>query len=219
MNSFLGLVLFVLLTTIVLFWWGHRSEEANRGAETVQAVLTAGALLLAGYWYFVERKGQPHANVTQAVFVQHLQRGYVLVESHVSVQNLGSRLLKINQARMRLQQVSPALYPYDELAKKSGPDYWAALKPLMFKGKPVRYFNELELSFPLLREYNGPVRHEVEPGETDLLVTSFIVPCTAKVVRITASLQKDPGDEGSEPMVWKARNFADITQWCNLRRE
>jgi hypothetical protein len=186
--------------------------RANDWAKLVQAVFTLGALLLAAYWYFVERRGLPHADVSQTVYAVPMGAGLVAIEVHISVKNLGERVLRIERIKSRLQRVEARTYGYDKLAGQSGKQYWEAIRPGASKG---RQFYETELRWPVHEQYEGPVHHVVEPGETDLIVVTFLYPCSeAKEVRLASDILS-PDAKDDEGLAWKARTFTDLAHACD----
>ena len=94
------------------------------------------------------------------------------------------------------------------------------------------------LQWPVLRQYNGPVDHEIEPGESDLITITFVVPCqSAQYARVATDIEKTarkpqrssentasssynvdtqtPSQEQArDAMVWKARTSVDIGSLC-----
>lgn len=204
----LGLGALVFAIAAIQIWRVSTDEVAHRWASTLQAILTVTAFLLAAYWFFLERHGKPHADVKQTVHVQRLQPGLVAVEAHIAVENKGSTLLKIDRAQIRLQQVRPPLLDYPAVARNKEP--WRlkrALEPGATEKKVV--FNNAEHVWPTMLQFDrGGLGHEIEPGETDLIVATFFVSCRYEVVRVSTQVQKEPG------RMWKVRTFADLTAAC-----
>lgn len=202
---------------ILIFSWrdvsgaGDRLVRANDWAKLLQAAFTLGALALAAYWYFVERRGLPHADVSQTVHTIPVGPGLVAIEAHVSIKNLGERLLKIGRINSKLQRVEGGTYGYQELGDRSGKAYWEAVRPKSGQGAQ---FHETELRWPIHEQYEGPVKHVVEPGETDLIVVTFLYPCSeARQVRLATDIIS-PNKSGPGELAWKARSFASLEKAC-----
>jgi hypothetical protein len=213
----LGLLLFLLVLGLGISRLVYgRDKSFSDAANTFQTVLTAAAIMLAGYWYFVERRGKPHADVTQAVSVVPIKPGFVGVESQISIKNLGETVLRINQARVKLQQISPP--PSDpgilipEKLASLGRDEWPEYAEPDATGRQLPMFSTTELQWPTIRRYRDKVNHEIEPGETDVMIATFIVTCDIKMVRVAALLRKDSGDKDEK--WWRSAAFADTAKVC-----
>lgn len=197
--------------SLVFLIYGYRNlSGANDWAKLLQALFTLTAFGLAAYWYFVERKGLPHADIEQQVTVVPLAGGLVAIEAHVKIRNLGERLLRIEHINSRLQNVEAATYAYGALAGLRGPSYWNAQRPNRAGGQ----YTGAELRWPVRRQFDEQVEHEIEPGETDLFVATFLAPCSGvDWVRVATDVYK-PGGDPDHPLAWKARNFASIAAAC-----
>lgn len=199
---------------------GYRNlDSANNWAKLLQALITLMAFGLAAYWYFVERKDMPHADVTQEVIVSPVAPGVVSVEAHVRIRNLGQRLLRIDRIYSRLQEVQGESYDYSALADRQGDEYWHARRP----GTRAAQFSRAELRWPIIRQFEDQVVHEIEPGETDLFVATFLIRCSRfRHIRVASDVNK-PGSDPDHPLAWKARTFANLDQACaddgNARRD
>jgi hypothetical protein len=98
MNAALILLILAGLVGLALLIFGYRDvTKANHWAQLLQGIFTLSAFALAAYWYFVERKGMPHADVEQMVHVVPLEADLVAIEAHVEIKNLGKRLLEIRR--------------------------------------------------------------------------------------------------------------------------
>jgi hypothetical protein len=215
----IGLIWLVYLTISLRFARRDR-ELAENWFKTIQVICVVGAFGLAAYWYFLERKGHPHANISQTAQAYQVSPGLVAVEVHTTIENLGSRLLRLGEARVALQLVSPGRYDYQALWALRGDAYWDAVKPdeRLDDGSPNPFFHRGELRWFPIRVYDRPINHEIEPSESDLLVTTFLVRCNARVVRIATDLEKGlSGIErlfGQPGLSWKARTFVDLERAC-----
>ncbi|WP_380874970.1 hypothetical protein ACFB49_02490 [Sphingomonas sp. DBB INV C78] len=206
-----GLTAVYLIVALAITKRNH--DSASKWFGTLQTICAVGAFGLAAFWYFIERKAQPHADVTQELHAVQVSPGLAAVEVHVSLKNLGSQLLTLKHARVTLQMAQPGVYDYEALWAKKGQDYWSALKSK--PGEPDNpYFDEAELRWFPVREYDGEIYHRIEPEETDLLVATFLVKCTAKVVRVATAIERRTDWLNREQMTWTARSFLDLGETC-----
>lgn len=207
------LALAVIAGLIGLFFLihGYRNlDSANNWAKLLQALVTLMAFGLAAYWYFVERKDMPHADVTQEIVLSPVAPGVVSVEAHVRIRNLGERLLRIDRIYSRLQEVQGESYDYGALADLQGDAYWRARRP----ETRAAQFSGAELRWPVARQFEDQVAHEIEPGETDLFVATFLIRCSRfRHIRVATDVNK-PGSDPDRPLAWKARTFANLGQVC-----
>ena len=214
---------------LALYIWGVRDlEKWDKRAKYAQALLTLLALLTTGYWFFLERRGMPHADVSQEVSVIPVTEGLVAVEAHVEISNLGQRLLRIDKVSSRLQLVRHERFDYDDLATKMKEDYWQAVRPRM-KAENSKQFHYAELRWPIYRKYEDEVEHRIEPGETDVFVVTYLASCKlAKWVRVATDVHKpekarllfwnndgQKDETGRKAFVYAARTFVNIAEVCN----
>lgn len=225
MPNELMLIMLVGLALLALFILGLRDVETySKRASYAQALFTVSAALIAGYWFFVERKGMPHADVSQELQVVPLGDGLVAVEAHVTIKNLGKRLLRIERINSRLQLIRADAYDYAGLNEESDETYWQATRP----GGEDRQFHQAELRWPIFRQYDEQVDHRIEPQETDLIVVTFLTSCSlAPWVRVASDIynpsagsaeeaeEKAQGAQESPGYAWKARSFANLGEACS----
>jgi hypothetical protein len=182
-------------------------------SNLVQSSLTTLAILIAGYWFFVERKGAPHADIEEKIAVIPSEKAgqFAIVEATITVKNLGQQLLRIRNVDVRLQTADLDQAKARAVAEL-GPTEW----PQQL-ANGTHLFNEAEYQWPTLRWFRQEVDHEVEPGESDMLTATFVVPCSIQNIRIAAQIEK--GSSGilfwrTPSMFWKARSFASTEQAC-----
>lgn len=225
------LIILLAICFLGLFILGIRNLDAwEKRAKYAQALLTLLALLTTGYWFFLERKGMPHADVSQDVTVVPVADGLVAVEAHVRVTNLGQRLLKIDRINSRLQLIRADAYHYDQLNRERGEAYWGGERPN--NSKHPEQFHASELRWPIHRRYNDIVKHEIEPGETDMIVVTFLASCSlADWVRVATDVYKPRGSgspfasrsareaQQDEEMAWKSRSFVELKKACGKEEQ
>jgi hypothetical protein len=191
-----------------------RLERWHLGLQIVQAAATAIALALGAWWFIEQRQTYPHAQLTQTVNVVPVAKGLIAVEVEVQFQNTGKLLIKLTRATVKVQNVTADPYGYTELATKNGGDYWKAERPV--ETPDPRQFNQGELRWPLLKQFDDDtIDYRVEPGETDVLVFTFLLTCDEDLhmVRVASDIHKPK--EGKVDFAWKTRAFADVSNACS----
>jgi hypothetical protein len=217
-------VIFVLLVLVLLIWvvrrLYRRDDKLDPVVQGVQAILTAFAILLAGTWYLVERKGMSHAELALKGNGVRLPGGMVLVQLRIEIRNIGHTLLRARDWDIRLQSIYPTDLPVAPLAA-TDLNHWPAAV-----GEHPAYHTQ-EIRWPAISRFRGQDLHEVEPGETDLKSVDFFVPCASeKVVRASAAVLKlDPRldwpsiakrlrGEAPDQLWWKERALFDLGKLC-----
>jgi len=192
--------------------WGHI-------AGIVQAAATTAALVLGAWWFLEQRQTYPHAEIQQTVDVVPIQAGLIAVEVQIQFENIGKRRIHLTSARIKLQSVSGEPYDYPFLATLDGAAYWRATRPV---GPNPEHFNQGELRWPLLKQYDGAIDYRVEPGEKDTLVFTFLLQCAPNPgrplgkLRVASDILK-PDESGDRGFAWKARTFVDASDACKRK--
>ena len=222
MATFLFLVLLALALVIwVVRRMYHRDEKFDPVLQGVQAIMTAFAILLAGTWYLVERKGMSHAGLELKAEGVRMPGGVALVQLRIEIRNIGHTLLQARDWDVRLQSIYPAAIPLAPLTRTEL-NHWPKAV-----GKHQAYATQ-ELRWPTISRFRGRDLHEVEPGEMDLKNIDFVVSCaTDRVVRASAAVKKlDPrwdwpsirkrlGGEPPDELWWKERALIDLGTLCD----
>lgn len=214
-------ILIVVIAGAIFAYTQTRYPKFEPHTKLTQTVLTTLALGLAGYWYLVERKGEPHANVTQTAEVVRLSEDVAAIEVQISIKNLGSRLLKLVEGDIRLQQVSPPEFDAAALERRQDKAYFDASS---FPGEAPRkqgIFDGPELNWKRVNRFRGPLHNRIEPGETDLIVATFLIRCDVRTARIATQIKReDPRIWGGEDGYWwKARTLVNVQQACRTPTE
>lgn len=219
-----GFFIFVLLILLLLVWAGdrlyRRNDKLNPVLQGVQAVLTAFAILLAGLWYFVERKGMSHAELALKVQGVRMPGDIALVQLRIEIRNVGHTLLRARDWDVRLQSVFPTDLPLAPLATTEL-NHWPKKV-----GLAEAYYDQ-EVRWPTISQFWGQDLHEIEPGEMDLKNMDFLVSCkTDTVLRASAalkkldtrwdwdSMKKRIGGKKPKALWWKERALVDLRQLC-----
>lgn len=193
---------FILYAIWRLFHWNSATHEA---ALIFQSIVTGAAILAAGYFYFVERRSAPKLDVSQTLSVFRVDQKYVTIESVVSIKNLGYTLLKLRDLDARLQKITPNKLAMEELGKLKY-DVW----PQNFGNKDAMY-SGTEMTWPIVRYASQKMTRDIEPGENDTIVLSFIVSCDIHVLKLSTQLKKP----GYTNRWWKTVSFVDTRAACN----
>jgi hypothetical protein len=134
---------------------------------------TVAAVLVAGFWFFVQRGHTARLAVNHEVTHFQIAPGQVLLTVIVRMANKGHVRIRVATISTRIQQVLPLdLDPEDSQRVLDG------ITPLQDKYVHVHW--------PQLAEWEfGPQwkTHEIEPGDTDEVVFDFIVPDTLESIR------------------------------------
>jgi hypothetical protein len=202
-----------------------RLQRMLQTVQLFQGAATAVALLAGAWWFMEQRQTYPHAQLEQTVEVVPVAKGLVAVEVRVQFSNTGKLLIHLTHATVKLQQVTADYYDYPKLALETGDAYWLAKRPAQPGQPPMkdpRQFNQGELRWPVLNQFDGRIEHLVEPGETDVLVFTFLTPCLADpadpasalhMVRVASDIHK-PARNNKNDFAWKTRAFADVSAAC-----
>ena len=221
MIAFLLLVLLILTLLIVAVGRLYRrNEKLDPVIQGVQAILTGFAILLAGSWYLVERKGMSHAELGIKADGVRMPGDVVLVQLRIEIRNVGHTLLRARDWDVRLQAIYPSDLPLAPLAGMQLNHWPSAVGN-------YRAYDKQALQWPTISRFRGQDLHEVEPGEADLKVVDFVVSCKSdKVIRATAALKKLDTRwdwpsvrkrirfESQDELWWKERMLIDLGRLC-----
>ena len=190
-------------------------------AKIIESAAAIGGLIVAGWWFIEQRENYPRADLSQSASAVSLHPGLFAIEANIEVKNEGRKQLKLHRARVMVQAVSASPFNYDQLATVDGPAYWGSVRPI--STPDAHQFQDGELRWPVVRMFDGPIDHHVEPGETDNIIFTFLIPCSrlqlgrmehVRTLRIATDLFKPTTEEGKD-FAWKAREFVDISKECN----
>ncbi len=180
-------VVFVFLTFGLLIWlvgrYAHDSATLDPSIRIVQGGLTALAILLAGTWYFVERKGQSHAEVKLVVDAVRISEDFALVEVRHEIKNVGYIVLRPRLWDVQVLRVVPSTLPF-AIIERAATNHW----PAFVNGRET--YVEGELVWGILQQFKGKLEREIEPGEMDVVVMDFVVPCWVSVARVSSAIKK-----------------------------
>ncbi len=139
---------------------------------TVQAILTAVAVLLGGWWVLRKREHFPAACLTHVIESARLTDEKRLVHVTAVLTNVGHRLVQVERCWTRIQQVRP-LPP--EISEQ-----------LRSRAKLVQP-GEREAAWPTLDEHDSTHQKgeaEIEPGESEEWAYDFVVDLAVELVEV-----------------------------------
>lgn len=97
------IILFVLVGVGLLVLLGASlhttSGEFKHSLEGLAALLSCMALLAAGYWYFIERRGVPKLNVESTIDAWPIGGGALFVRVETAIENVGTAIISLTSQR------------------------------------------------------------------------------------------------------------------------
>jgi hypothetical protein len=206
-------IIFIVSATLIftLRWLFENNNSLYKITHIFQAVTTGVGILAAGYFYTVERRASPSLDISQsnsAFFLNYESGNYVSIEVNLHLKNVGNTLLKLRSLDARLSRVDPSGLDLNELGNLPR-DSW----PSQFSDKNTEMYNVTEMRWPILRYVQSSIKRDIEPGESDIIIISFVVPCGINVVKVSAQLQKP----GHPNLWWKTVGYVSIGDLCRSR--
>lgn len=193
--------------------------SGNRGRHTMEALaalLTCLALMAAGYWYFVERRGLPKLNATPSIQTWAVEDGMVFVRVELLMENVGSTdivMLPDDPFRMEIGQVLP-------LAGQQARDLVAAYHPVDSDSGPLEILQTDK--YPSRAIIKGGLDLRIEPGETEKRYFKAVVPCVdglVSSVRVDIPKKVDwfQGvlEQDRRQLFWRGQAISDPITTCN----
>jgi hypothetical protein len=213
----LAIVFLVVMLSISLWAMSRAGQNFHPAAVSLQALITAAAVILAGGWYLVERRGAAQADIELDVAGARLEGDAVLVEAKVTIHNRGQILLKPAQWDVQLLGLVPANgLPVAAAVEAGGrlPEEW----PALIDAQPL-YSAEGEARWRGLRRYFERADLEVEPGEKDVKMFDFLIPCTIGAAVVSVRLRKPPPTfmwerEPEGGRWWRDRGLVGLAALC-----
>jgi hypothetical protein len=209
-----SLVLAIIWLGAILF---ERQNAPKAGIEGFAALLSVIALLLAGYWYFIERKGYPKLNVEPALQAWPVGEGAMLVWGSLKLTNVGNMALqfgKHDDITVQIGQVAP-------LAGARSMSMLAAMKA---KRATKRFDLVQTENWPSRATFVGAVPTTIEAGEAENLYFRTIIPCVDNaILSITAIVPKDlhlvgGGLASSDKLSWISQSLVETKAKCSNRK-
>ncbi len=171
-------------------------------AHTIQAAVTAGALVVGGvwsYWLFVQnRQRYPRAGIVHRITHRHIGNDKLLLHVGVTVSNLGNVLLSLIALETRVQQVLPL--PDDVLEA-------------IDKGQDPVPEGKTEVAWPLIASHKSKLQKgecEVEPGESQDIHHDFILPGDVEVVEVYTYVMNE--QKRRRELAWELTTLYDLSE-------
>jgi hypothetical protein len=151
--------------------WKTWSDILENAAKVI-------ALMVGGFWtyqlYVKQRTRYPRVQIAHSIKVVPLSGKFALLTVAVSVKNIGTVLVSIDEAFARLYDVTTdGVNPAADADEKAS--------------KSIRSNDGLRFKFPPIKELKkewGKGQFELEPQEQDQVVFDFVIPVSVKAVRI-----------------------------------
>ncbi len=204
-STVLGLLITLIIVSFLLSALLYRRDpEFGKIISAVQALISIGALLVAAYWYFVERKDKPHADIHVSAQIARIGGDAALVLARVDVKNNGSGLLTIANREVRLLAARMNDANLASVLKLEP----AQFPPTLPSGREL--FDNGEIAWRGLRQFVADKPIHIEPGETDSIFVDFVVSCAEHLVKLTATVRKP----GREELWYKDRKLVALDPIC-----
>ena len=205
-STVLGLLIGVIALSLILCIFLYKYDpEFGKIISAVQAIISIGALIVAAYWYFVERKDMPHADIHVSAQVEKLNGDAALILARVDIKNNGTGLLTITDREVRLLTARMNAANLDTVLHLEPTQF----PPTFPAGREL--FDGGEIAWKGLRQYSGRDEVKIEPGETDNIFVDLVVPCSERLVKLTASVKKP----GREDLWYKDRKLIPLGPTCD----
>ena len=205
---------FVDLLIFLLLLWSARFVLGARGAEpwvknlgAAQTLITIIAVIVAGVWYVVE---QPHAaklKVDQSAVGAPGPAGQVMIVAEVSFTNVGTSVISLHGAPLKLfvQQVAPVL-----------PDVAAEAGRTDRNGALVIEHGD---NWGALAEFTDSLTSFLEAGEVENLYYRVIIPCQPGLRVYFSSRFERPGMPtdvffGVKDFQFRKQTLVDLSALC-----
>jgi hypothetical protein len=198
------LIILIAASLLVSIYLYRRDPEFGKIFSAVQAMISIGGLLVAAYWYFVERKGMPHVNVKLTAQAARMSEGSMFLMTRLDISNSGTGLLTIKNVDVRVMSV--AMSPPTEATVQSlGIDEFPAMLP---SGRNL--YDKGELGWRGVKQYASDRSIEIEPGETDSIFVDFVIPCDNGLLKISGGVRKP----GKAELWYKDRKVLSAASIC-----
>ena len=178
---FFGAYSAVIVAAVVLAiyaataFFGH-VVPVREGFQGLTAALTTLALLLAAYWYFVDRQGMPKLNIEPQVRAWPVAKGGLIVWVEIKLTNVGRLSLHFdpkdehNNVRVQVLQVAP-------LAGAQAKKLLSAMQDINKVNRTQDFDLIRTAQWSSLATFEGPIDSVIEAGETENLYFKAVIPC------------------------------------------
>jgi hypothetical protein len=181
--------------------------RAKELIDTVQGLLTIGAIIVGGVWtYFLfvkERREFPHANIEQRIAHVPLSESTTILRVSADVTNTGAARLHSGKSIVRVQQVLPL-----PSCPAAGP---CAVKEIEAALRVPERDADV-FTWPLLAErvHDSSDTLDVEPGESETVEYEFALRRNITAVRVYSYFRNDERSAGSSEVGWSASTLYNL---------
>ena len=195
------------------------SDSTKQSLEGLAALMSCIALVFAGYWYFIERRGIPKLNVDPQIQVWPVGDGQAFVRVELRMENVGTSKIELHpddKIRIEVGQVLP-------LAGKQARGLQADFKAVTAEGGKAFAMLKTD-KWPLRASFTDGIDTVIESGETERIFFKGIIPCHDGLVAIaTAEVPKKLNwpdslfDTSGELLYWKGQVLSDRIETCSKK--
>jgi hypothetical protein len=161
--------------------WRTRLGHLKPWLETIQAIVTVGAIVIGGLWtyrlFVVDRQDHAHAKLSERVTHVALAPNLNLIQVVLSIENTGHTLLSISKARVFIQQVSP-LNGCATSSRCTIDQLNAAVRDT------ERTDDRFDWTLVARRDTAMQRARPIEPGESEDIDVEFAIPSSVQTARI-----------------------------------
>lgn len=223
MLATVAVVAFLLLQISKKLARDHSFDELSKGVLFAEAIVTITAILLAAFWYFLERPDSAKVNVLQAASGVPIPEGHVMVLTELSIANVGPTVLDFKDSPyiIELQKVTPwTEVPKNEfysdigqaIPKIHNADKWSLIARFE-SDKTVPGLKRAESDTPGLTSL-------IESGETENLYHRIVISCEPELRLAIRSQIKKPRTWQDDLMresdvYWTKQTYLDLASICN----
>ncbi|GAA0268963.1 hypothetical protein GCM10009127_06040 [Alteraurantiacibacter aestuarii] len=220
--SYFSLIFLTIVFCITLWLFlKDSSHDSRHSMEGLAAFLSCLALLLAGYWYFVDRRGIPKLNAVPIVQVWPVGDHKAFVRVELLLENVGNTDIDIapddDKFFLEIGQVLPVTGSDIETLTQ---DY----HPLEKGGEPLMIIRTDR--YPSRALIVGGMDLKIESGETERRYFKALIPCVDGLVasaRVEVPKRLDRlqrfFEDDQRQHVWRGQSVSKIIESCSIEGE
>lgn len=167
-------------------------DDLLKLGEFAESFFTVLGIIAAGWWawhhYTIRRERYPRAAVSHSTHSTQLSDGRSILRVVAKLTNIGNVVVRLRYARTFVQKFVPVPSEIEQLVATDAPEH--------------QMDADCELPWPLIgqmREWNIEARTgEVEPGESEVFCSDFVVPADVQKVLIYSFVSNSTKAIGAE---------------------
>lgn len=161
-------------------------------AEIVQSFFVVAAIVAAGIWFFWQGETSPKAKISHMVTHRQINENLTWVHVSITITNAGKTTLDLASGVIRIQKILPLDPKISERIERNE--------------NPIPQ-DSLIVAWPRIGDsYEPPLNIKIEPGESDMLKSEFIIPSYVKTVKIYSYFEK----QKDSPTGWSTTTIYDL---------